>query len=269
MAYFLQIKDNSGNYKSLNLEKSSLWQALQIEKAYKQNGAYRIQEINRFTMEFEDENALKNHLLLEGILPLSLEKNELVIRFIKNNNSKIRNYNLLFEDSLAYFCEPNILINLVKEKYNSNDFIFLNRLARCFYWFRECSSTALELINLTELAIKTGNIDRGYYEVDSNGDNLAVRLVKLLIFKYKQGANQTIVYSNEYNWRTFHILVDFINNYEKKLQLLEEKKKNSVVCDGQLNNVSTKKKRIKTESSQIPGQLDFNDLLEQKRNRSK
>jgi len=257
MAYFLQAKTNNGGYKTLDIKKSTVFQENYISKTYKKVGGYSIQELDYFTMLFDDEQKLKNHLLISGILPYNLEKQELVIRFINKNRSN--EYSLLFADDLEYFYVPETLINFVNEKYILKDFKFLNELARYFYWYRECSSTAAELVSFSEMAINSRMIDKEFLEYDSNGDNLATRLAKLLIYKYVQSPNGNIIYQSQFNWRTLHVLIGFIKSYDKKEKC--NSLKESIIVTETIQSLSKpKQKSLKRQVTNNSEELEFEQL---------
>lgn len=260
MAYFLQVRDEFGNYRTLNIMKSDVFQSKLITKTYKRAGGYKLNELDQFTMLFSDEKDLKHHLISCGILSVNFEKCPIVIRFINKNN--IKNYNLLYTDDLAYVYMPDDLIEIIEAKYREKNFKFLNDFARHFYWFRECSATASELLNLTKLAINNGIIDNGFYELDSNGDNIVRRLTKLLIYKYKQVPGGQVLYLDEFNWRTLHILIDFINSYDDSFVKEQVDSVVTQVTDAfKPKSMQKKKKEPNNANGQIPGQISIMDYL--------
>lgn len=261
MAYYLLTKDNEGNHKALNIASSSIFKS---ECKFKKPKAHTLQEIDYFTSEFEDEQELKEHLISEGILSKELILNPLSIRFIKENNYDGIKYDLLYQDSVEYIMEIERLISLILKRYYANDFEFIKRLARRFSNFRECQSTAPELVGLSELSIQLGRRDNGFNEVDSNGDNAVTRLVKLLILKHHEKPNGQIEYKNKYNYRNLHLLVSFILNYDKeiaeeeqielpspKAQISKEIPKESIHYE---SKEYTRKRKI---NSQLTGQMKF------------
>lgn len=254
MAYYLQVKDFNGEYRSLNLNKSDKFNSDVISSSFVKSTAYSLQGLDHFTMKFENETELKNHLLLSGILPINLANRPLFIRF--KNKINARNYDLLFKDDLEFFYVPDSLINFVEVRYQNKDFKFIRDLAEYFRNFRECGTTASELIALSDKAINSSQIDRGFNERDVNGDNPIRRLVKLLIYKYKTLPGNNIEYNyNEFNWRTLHILIEFIKDYEQKelKPIIEEK-------------IESKKKIRKKEDNptdrELSGQISIMDYLD-------
>lgn len=255
MAYFLQVKDNNGNYKSLNVSKSSKFEADTISKSYNKTVTYSLQSLDRFTMQFVDTKELREHLLLEGILPVALAEKPLAIRFA--TKKKARNYELLFIDDLEYFYTNN-LFKSIENRYLNNDFKFLVEFAQYFRNFKECGATAGDLLALSNMALTAGRIDKGFEKMDSNGDNPVMRLTKLLIYKYRTLPGNVVEYNlNEFNWRTLHILIEFIKEYEQKE--ITEKKISTIKTDSGKEKV-LKKKEIPA-SEEIPEQLSFRDLL--------
>lgn len=255
MAYFLQVKDNNGKYKSLNVEKSSKFEADTISQSYTKTIAYSLQSLDRFTMQFIDEKELREHLLLERILPANLANRPLVIRFA--TKKKARNYGLLFIDDLEYFY-TNILFKSIENRYLNKDFKFLVEYAQYFRNFKECGSTAGDLFALSNMALTTGKIDKGFEKMDSNRDNPVIRLTKLLIYKYKTLPGNKVEYNlNKFNWRTLHILIEFIKDYEQKENT--EKKISAIEANSDKKKI-LKKEEIPT-NKEVPVQLSFRDLL--------
>lgn len=254
MAYYLQVKDFNGEYRSLNLNKSDKFNSDVISSSFVKSTAYSLQGLDHFTMKFENETELKNHLLLSGILPINLANRPLFIRF--KNKKNARNYDLLFRDDLEFFYVPDSLINFVEVRYQNKDFKFIRDLAEYFRNFRECGTTASELIALSDKAINSNQIDKGFNEIDINGDTPIRRLVKLLTYKYKTLPGNIIEYNyNEFNWRTLHIIIEFIKDYKQKglNTIIEEK--------------NEPKKRIRKNEerkvdNQVSGQISIKEYLD-------
>ena len=104
MAYKLQVRCGSNKYKPINISKSSMFIPDKNLKTGTSTTEYSLQCIDRFTMQFDNEGSLKNHLLIEGIISPEMLSSTFVIRFATNSNTQ--NYNLLYIDDLEYFYEP-------------------------------------------------------------------------------------------------------------------------------------------------------------------
>ena len=77
MAYYFMSEVSKGKHIELNLSKSKYFQV--INKRYKTETAYTLEEIDKFTMMFNDEIELRERLVEEGVLPLSLFEKPLSI----------------------------------------------------------------------------------------------------------------------------------------------------------------------------------------------
>ena len=100
--------------------------------------------------------------------------------------------------------------------------------------------------SINALKINNGIVDNGFREYDSNGDNVVSRLIKLLTYKYSQSSNGKITYQEEFNWRTFHSLINFINSYDRDLKIQ--------------NTVEDSKHMVKAKKREIPKQEDIEDF---------
>lgn len=271
MAYFLQVKLQNGKYKSLDISKSDRFKPDNIytkkiricddnfEIKIDNNAVkYSLQVIDHFTMQFEDEKELKLHLISSNILPPELMDNPLCIRFV-SQKKMVRNYEVFFSEDYYYF-EIDKLISLVETRYLVGDFKFLMALSKYFRDFRECTTTASELLALSTEAYQFGHIDKGFNEIDSNGDNIVRRLPKLLIYRYDTKRNGDPSYRDKVsdkdavNWRTLHLLIEFIKNYEQKELKYHKEKESSLVK--KLQPISNAKQNDELEFEQ----LSFKDL---------
>lgn len=256
MAYYLMAKDKQGSYKSLNIEKSSLFKS---ERKFKKPKAYTLQEIDRFTSEFEDELHLKQHLLSQRILPQDLASSPLSIKFIKQDRYDSIKYDVLYQDSIEYIMETERLVELIMRRYYANDFEFIKKLASRFSNFRECRSTAPELVCLADLSIQTGRKDNGFNELDANGDNMIARLIKLLILKYNETPKGEIEYKDKYNYRNLHLLISFVLDYYKNLeQELTQKEIKPLEPPCFESKGYTRTRKLPTN---IAGQMTIKDLI--------
>lgn len=231
MAYFLQVKSPRGGYKSLNISESPKFspddiyarktkiapETFEIKTSGKKI-KYSLCAIDKFTMQFQDECELKLHLIEHKILPADLFDNPLVIRF-SSKRDEVKNYRVFFLEDYFYF-EPDKLINLINNRYLNRDFRFLLELAKYVLASKEvkCFPVADELYRYTNDSIQSGTVCNGFSETDPNGDNVVIRLTKLLMHKFDVKSNmgeRVPNYHEEFNWRTLHLLIEFIKNYEQ------------------------------------------------------
>lgn len=215
MAYFLQVTDENNNYKSLRIEWTDIFRNEKLKKTYTGAGAFDLEEIDKFTTLFKNEEELKAYLIASKRLSPSATKQSLVINFLKKNKVK-SSYEVLYEDDLLYIIDPNELITVIENEYSKGNIEFINLLAKYFLFVEECKVTATKLIEITELFSSTGIRDDYFDKVDFNGDNVIRRLAKIIVYRYNEDLVGKIMYKDEFNWRTIHLLIEFIKNYEAR-----------------------------------------------------
>ena len=185
---------------------------------------YSLLSIDLFTSQFESEQELKEHLVTYGILEYQYLNNPLVIRYYSSKKER-KNFSPLYVEDQYYF-DIETILNIITNRFLNKDFKFLKALAIRFLNFNECSTTAGELFAAISETEKTGQISNAFKRRDENGDTLIERLPKLLIYKQKNTYGVTkykFKDKNGKNWRTFHLLIEFIRDYEANERLLREK----------------------------------------------
>lgn len=219
MAYYFMVEKKKGEYLPLDIRCSRYFQ---LSPKYKKACAYTLQEIDLFTMMFNDEEELRKVLLLEEIIPVNLSTKSLSIRtLIKGTYNKVP-YDFLYQKDIEYIMNPIKVIETIMKRYYQNDFVFIKKFADYFSNHYECKSTAPEIRQLAEISIREGKRNYHLDEIDKNGDKQVARLVKLLILKHYERPDGFIDYKNEPNYRNLHDVITFINNYDKKLVINKE-----------------------------------------------
>lgn len=282
MAYYFTIEKKKGEYLPLDIKLSKYFQ---VNPKYKKDKAYTLQEIDLFTMMFNDEDELRKTLLLERIIPSNISTKPLSIRtLIKGTYNKVP-YDLLYQKDIEYIMNPSKVIEIIMRRYYQNDFVFIKKFADYFSNHYECRSTAPEIRQLAEISIREGKRNHHLDEIDKNGDKQVTRLVKLLILKHYERPDGYIDYKNEVNYRNLHDIIAFINNYDKKItnQITEDTKiesKPSTIKFTQPNitsnnepifttidnfetkiTVKTKTKKKTNKNYHLDGQIDFTNLI--------
>lgn len=214
MAYYLMVEKKRGIYQPINIKNSKYYQPK--NNKFNKPCAHSLQEIDEFTMMFNDEIELRERLVEEGILPFSLFEKPLSIRHPKKEQYIKVPHDFLYQKDIEYVIDPTRLISLVMERYYQNDFIFIKKLASYFSEVYECSTTAPEVARLAEASLYQGRRHPGLEEIDRNSDAMVARMLKLLILKHYEQPDGKIKYKNEVNYRNLHDLIAFINNYDKK-----------------------------------------------------
>lgn len=219
MAYYFMVESKKGEYQPLNISKSKFFQ---VTPKFNKPCAYTLQEIDMFTMMFNDEQELRNTLVLEEILPVSLSTRQLSSRsLLKGKYNKVP-HDFLYQKDIEFIADPTRVVDLIMKRYHQDDFLFIKKLANNFSSFYECSSTAPEVRQLAEKSIREGHRSHHLDEVDKNGDKLVARLVKLLILEHYEKSTGEIEYKDKVNYRNLHAIIAFINNYDKESNKKEE-----------------------------------------------
>lgn len=220
MAYYFMVEKKKGEYQALNIATSKYFP---VTRKYNKPCAYTLQEIDMFTMMFNDEQELRNTLLRERILPLDLSTRQLSSRtLIKGTYNKVP-HDFLYQKDIEYIMEPTKLVQIIMKRYYHNDFLFIKKFADNFANHYECSSTAPEVRQLAEISIREGRRNQHLEVIDKNGDKLVARLVKLLILEHYEKPDGYIQYKDRVNYRNLHAAIAFINNYDNKLKKDKEK----------------------------------------------
>ena len=249
MAYYLTIEKKKGEHIPLDITKSVYFTRLSHLKG---NGA-TLQEIDTFTMMFNNEEELRSALLNEVLLEEQYLSKPLSIRNLKKEIYHKVMYDFLYQKDIEYIMDPNRLIERINEKLYFGDYRFIEKYANHFLEYYDCRSTAPEV---REFAINSARYDapsRYFSELDENNDNPLERLTKLLIYEYDQLPNGKVEYSKKVKYRNLHAVLAFINHYDKKYQEDLSNEENEILT---IAPVKIKKKK---KNKAIPGQFNLFD----------
>lgn len=264
MAYYFMVESKKSTYQPLNIASSKYFQTT---PRYKAPCALSLKEIDDFTMLFDDEEELRKKLVLEGILPTNLSTKPLSARNLNSGKYVKVEYDFLYQKDMEYVYDPSKLIKSIMQRYYNNQLVFIKELALKFSRLRKCSVTAPEVANLCHSSICQGTRHRGLEELDKNGNNPVLRLLKLIILKSYEYPNGYIEYKNEVEYRNLHDLIAFINNYDKKNNLPEKVKTKEIQTviqaikpnESEQEKINTKPKTKKRKKNVplLEGQLKF------------
>jgi len=269
MAYYFMVEKKKGDYLPLEISDSNLFTE---KRKYVKPHAYTLQEIDKFTMMFNNEVELRNYLISEGILNLELATKPLSTRWVSKGKYNKIPYDFLYQRHIEYVMDPTKLVDYILRRYNKNDFVFIKKFAEYFSSTYECSSTASDVRMYAEMAIRDRIGNRYLEERDKNNNNLVERLIKLLLLEHTELPNGFIVYKDKINYRNLHNILAFITNYLKKqnIQLDIPKEETPKVIENKTKSIEEEfveeqrnKKRIKRKDS-LPGQLSIFDIPENK-----
>ena len=243
MAYYITVESKKGKYTPLNITNSILFTRISNLKG---TGS-TLEEIDLFTMMFNDISELKERLIKEKILDYrAINKNLSIRRLHKGSYLKVT-YDFLYQHDIEYVMDPSKIIARVNNKLLSKDFRFISKLANHYLEYYECSSTAPEVREFANNSIRLNQIDNHFYEEDENDHDILTRMLKLLIYEYRELPNGKVEYSDKVKYRNIHSLIAFINNYDKKYQ--EELPEESIFI----------KPKSKTKRKEYPGQISLFD----------
>ena len=243
MAYYITVESKKSEYIPLNITNSKLFTRISNLKG---NGS-TLEEVDIFTMMFNDINELKERLIKENILDYKLINKSLSIRRLRKGSYIKVSYDFLYQKDIEYVMDPSKIITRVKNKLLSKDFRFIEKLANHYLEYYECSSTAPEVREFANNSIRLNQIDKHFYERDDNNHDILTRMLKLLIYEYRELPNGKVEYSDKVKYRNIHSLIAFMNYYDLKYQ--EELPQESIFI----------KPKSKTKRKEYPGQISLFD----------
>ena len=246
MAYYFTIEIKRGKFRPISISNSVYFQ--NTVKKYKKPCAYSLEEIDNFTMMFNNETELRERLVEEGIVAQKYYDKPLSIRYSKKDEFiKVPN-DFLYQDDIEFVADPSRLVKHILKRYYDNDFLLIKRIVNKFSEHRRCQSTIPEIRQFIEISIREGKRYPFLDEIDENGDNLIIRLIKLIILEsednYKTGK---VIYKNKLNYRNLHDLIALIRNYEKELTRQPQQEETLFMqFDNQTNDTNNKIKQQPT-----------------------
>ena len=247
MAYYLTIEKKKGEFTPINVTKSKYFSRL---SKFKGNGA-SLQELDIYTMMFNNEIELRQSLLTENLIETSQYSKPLSIRNFKNGKYHKVMYDFFYQKDMEYIMNPQLLIDRINQKLYDGDYRFIEKYANAFLKFHDCLSTAPEV---REYAVSSGryNYPSKYFsELDENKDNPLVRLTKLLIYEYTQWPNGRVEYTKKIKYRNLHAILAFTNHYNQKYGLDLPQAENDILTIAPI--------KVKRKNKIIPGQINLFD----------
>jgi len=222
MAYYFMVekrdRTNKRNYVAIDVSKSPCFSRLSNLK----ENRFKLQELDYFTMMFNNEEELRRHLFKEGLINMEDSRRPLSIRNKINGEYEKVRYDFLYQKDLEYIVDPNKLIKRIEDKLYEEDFTFLADLANNYVNHRYCGWTAFDVRLHASDSIRNNYSKCYLYREDENRDNLIKRMIKLIIYKSYRGRKGFIFYKTDesgkpiVNYLELHKLLAFINNYERK-----------------------------------------------------
>lgn len=220
MAYYFMSEVSKGKYRPINISNSKYFQ--ELNRKFNKPCAYTLEEIDKFTMMFEDEIELRERLVEEGVLPFSLFEKPLSIRYLQKDEYKKVPYEFLYQEDIEYIMEPSRLVEKIMRKFYGHDFLLIKKIVSRFDGDHYCQSTLPEVRQHLEASIREEQINKHFFDVDENNNQLLPRLLKLLILESYSTKNGKVIYRDKVRYRNLHTLIALINYYDKEDEIIEE-----------------------------------------------
>lgn len=253
MAYYFTVSKKRGEYIPLDITKSKYFTKLSKFKGL----GLSLQEIDMFTMMFNNEEELRNSLYSEHILDPEHFNSPLTARILRNGKYHKVMYDFLYQKDIECVVDPRKTINRILNKFIDKDYRFMKQFAKNYVEFHDCASTAAEVMMYADNSIIYGSMDKHLINRDENGDLPIIRMAKLLIYEYFQKPNGKVIYKDEIKYRNLHSVIAFINNYDKKYNL-EVNDENDQM--NMFDRMPIKGKALKKEKrDKIQGQISLFD----------
>lgn len=254
MAYYLTVSKKRGEYTPIDITKSKYFARTSIFKGT----GMALQEVDLFTMSFNNEKELRRALFKEGLLERRYSGSPLSIRFLRDKKYSKVMYDFLYQKDIEYVMDPQKVITKINRLLINKDYRFILQYSNTFLEYHDCSATAPEVREFASVSIRNNITDKRLYELDENGDNILTRMTKLLIYKHYQSLNGRIEYTSEINYRNLHTVIAFIDHYEKKY-IMDNSDENQLNLFSEIKDESTQKVRKRTKKSIIDGQISLFD----------
>lgn len=255
MAYYFTVSKKKGEYTPLDITKSKYFTKLSRFKGL----GLSLQEIDMYTMMFNDEEELRNSLYNEHILDGKYFNSPLSARILRNGKYHKVMYDFLYQKDIEYIGDPRRIINKILNKFIDKDYRFMKQFAKNYVEFHDCAATASEVMMYADNSIIYGNMDKHLLDRDENGDLPLIRMAKLLIYEYYQTPSGKTIYKDEIKYRNLHSVIAFINNYDKKYNLEVNEENNQMNMFDMMPVTGKTKVLKKKKRDKIEGQISLFD----------
>lgn len=216
MAYNFMSELKKGVFVPLDLSKSELFKRT---SRYKET-RYSLEEIDRFTTNFETQNSLIKHLIEKEILNYQTYNRPLSIRLSqKNGKPKKVMYDFLYQKDRKYLDNPQLLVRDISRMQLYSDFNFCLEYVLHFFDFYDCRDIAPELRYYFTNSLRNGIADNRLYERDENGDFPIVRMTKQLLYQYHHNYGEVAYDYDNIKYRNLHDVIAFCEHYHDKKML--------------------------------------------------
>ena len=209
------VEKKKGQYAPIDITRDKNGCFCRVSNNLKNDGC-TLEEIDLFTMHFNNERELREYLLKREILDPEYARKPLSIRILKKGEYHKVMYDMFYQKDMEYVMDPGRLVERISDKLRKGDYRFIESFARDFSEFYDCSTTAPEVRAYAVDSIRDNFCCRHLYDLDENGDDPLTRMTKLLIYNYYQNQKGKIFYKEGIKYRNLHSVLAYVNNYDKK-----------------------------------------------------
>lgn len=221
MAYYLAVETTVSSFEGLNFKKSKKYQKLfGNQKGYEST----LEEIDKFTTEYVDEQRLSNDLQNDSVLSSYYHNHPLSIIYV--NGLEVRKVpgELLFLDSKKFIENPNLVIEYIINKAKEEDTLFFRKLSLILpennvtTYMISVLATSFENKQIKGFKNKLSLLDKlKMFLNKKNDEELIQNIAKSLVqFCYLDNDGQ-LEFTETIDYEKFHHTVSFISEYERNL----------------------------------------------------
>ena len=214
MAYYFAVETEEKSYVAKKIRNSRYFGS----EYSSINGSYEctLEEIDRFTAEFKNEESLKRHLLSEEIISDADSNKEIAIIFAEGIKIRKVDGNILYSDAKNMLENPNEVVIYIKNKAQEKDSTFFRELSKKIPDGTINKSLVCKVASLIELSLTNEN------EQDLDNDMIE-EIAKILIYRTSTKDDGSIVCTDTINTENLHNILSFIREYENTLVKTENK----------------------------------------------
>lgn len=237
MPHYLTLDKKNATSEILEIQNSVLF-TRSSDSRLKNHGA-SLFDIDMFTAHFKDEEELIVYLISEGIIdPEKHAGRTLSIRYIDRKTLKKETYGLFFQSDLELMISPQKLKAIINQKLMNQEFGFIEQFLNHFKEYRECYATAADVRMANNESQAIGAISHRFFEHANNSDeygNILIRMVNLLIYKYKQDKAGNIVFETDSDgnrlikYTNYHRVLAFVKDKSMELDIPRFKVPNQAI----------------------------------------
>ena len=215
MAYYFAVETKKDNFNAISIKRCREYS----HKAFMYDNSFActLEEINKITTTFKNEEELKQALVKSYSLPVEHIEKPLVIFYKEGMDSRLVKGNILYENSSYLIEDVSETIRYIENKSKENDYQFFRQLSTILSNESITKSLVSKIASLIEKSILTGIREKELEEINGLGTNIVIETAKLLIYNNCVNEQGIIGHTKRVNYENLHNLVSFISNYETTL----------------------------------------------------